>query len=231
MFSQLKKSVFDANLALVRHGLVVLTWGNVSGIDRERGVVAIKPSGVSYDTLTPSDIVVVRLDNGAVVDGNLRPSSDLPTHLELYRAWPEIGGVAHTHSTYATAFAQARLEIPCLGTTHADLFNGAVPLARMLTETEVAEDYETNTGRSILERFGEDASPHHFPGVLCAGHGPFTWGATPAKAVENAVALEEVARMAQLTMSLTPSPALLPAHILEKHFSRKHGAGAYYGQK
>ena len=230
MFTQLKQSVFDGNLELVRHGLVVLTWGNVSGVDRGRGVVAIKPSGVPYDTLKPADIVVVRLADGVVVDGVLRPSSDLPTHLELYRAWPEIGGVVHTHSTFATAFAQARMEIPCLGTTHADHFNGAVPLARLLAEAEVADDYETNTGRSIVERF-DSLRPAHFPGVLCAGHGPFTWGATSAKAVENAVALEEIARMAQLTMSLSPTPGTLPAHILGKHFSRKHGKDAYYGQK
>ena len=229
MYSFLKQTVFDANLALVRHGLVVLTWGNVSGIDRERGAVAIKPSGVAYDTMTPSDIVVVRLSDGTVIDGSLRPSSDLPTHLALYRAWPEIGGVVHTHSTHATAFAQARKEIPCLGTTHADLFHGAVPLARMLAENEVAEDYESNTGASIIDRFAE-ISPASFPGVLCAGHGPFAWGATPAKAVENAVALEEVARIAAITLALSPDAENLPQYILDKHYFRKHGANAYYGQ-
>ncbi|MGI5870314.1 MAG: L-ribulose-5-phosphate 4-epimerase [Kiritimatiellia bacterium] len=229
MYAELKRAVFEANLALVRHGLVTLTWGNVSGIDRQRDCVAIKPSGVAYDTMTPDDIVVVSLD-GAPVEGALRPSSDLPTHLALYRAFPSLGGVVHTHSTHATAFAQASRPVPCLGTTHADHFHGDVPCTRFLAPDEVAGDYERNTGRVIVERF-QGLDPDALPGALVAGHGSFTWGPTPAKAVENAVALEAFARMAILTEALAPAAAPLPAYILDKHYRRKHGATAYYGQK
>ncbi len=225
----LKTEVFRRNLDLVRHGLVVLTWGNVSGIDREAGLVAIKPSGVAYDAMTAEDIVVVDLD-GRVVEGSLRPSSDLPTHLALYRAFPSVGGIVHTHSPKAVAWAQARRAIPAFGTTHADHFHGPVPCTRELTPEEVAADYERNTGLVIAERF-RDLDPDAFPGVLVAGHGPFTWGRDPRKAVENAVALEQIAAMALDTLAIDPSAAPAPAHVLDKHYFRKHGPGAYYGQK
>ncbi len=225
----LKTEVFRRNLDLVRHGLVVLTWGNVSGIDREAGLVAIKPSGVAYDAMTAEDIVVVDLD-GHVVEGSLRPSSDLPTHLALYRAFPSVGGIVHTHSPKAVAWAQARRAIPAFGTTHADHFHGPVPCTRELTPEEVAADYERNTGLVIAERF-RDLDPDAFPGVLVAGHGPFTWGRDPRKAVENAVALEQIAAMALDTLAIDPSAAPAPAHVLDKHYFRKHGPGAYYGQK
>ncbi len=232
MLENLRKAVFDANLALVRHGLVVLTWGNASGIDRERGLVAIKPSGVSYDALTPDDIVLVELETGRVVEGNLRPSSDTKTHLELYRAFPGIGGVVHTHSTHAVAWAQARADIPCLGTTHADTFHGSVPCVRALTPEELDEDYERNTGRVIVATMAKRGiDPNHTPAALCACHGPFTWGRDAAAAVENAVILEEVAKMALLTLSLDPKAEPAPLHLQEKHFLRKHGPNAYYGQK
>jgi L-ribulose-5-phosphate 4-epimerase len=225
----LKNDVFERNLELVRHGLVVLTWGNVSGIDREAGLVAIKPSGVAYDRMTAEDIVVVDLE-GKTVSGTLRPSSDLPTHLALYRAFPSVGGIVHTHSPKAVAWAQARRGIPAFGTTHADHFHGAVPCTRELTPAEVAEDYELNTGRVIEERF-HDLDAEAFPGVLVAGHGPFTWGPTPRKAVENAVALEQIAAMALDTLRLDPSAEPAPSYVLDKHYYRKHGPGAYYGQK
>ena len=228
MHADLKQAVFEANLALAKHGLVTLTWGNVSGIDRQRGCVAIKPSGVAYDTMKAEDIVVVTL-GGAPVEGALRPSSDFPTHLALYRAFPSIGGVAHTHSTYVTAFAQANRPIPCYGTTHADHFHGDVPCTRLLSPDEVAGDYEGNTGAVIVERF-QDLDPEAFPGVLVPGHGPFTWGKTPMKAEENSVALEAFAQMAYLTETLAPKVAPLPDYILDKHYRRKHGATAYYGQ-
>ena len=225
----LKTEVFRRNLDLVRHGLVVLTWGNVSGIDRGACLVAIKPSGVAYDAMTEEDIVVVDLD-GRVVEGSLRPSSDLPTHLALYRAFPSVGGIVHTHSPKAVAWAQARRAIPAFGTTHADHFHGPVPCTRELTPEEVAADYERNTGLVIAERF-RDLDPDAFPGVLVAGHGPFTWGRDPRKAVENAVALEQIAAMALDTLAIDPSAAPAPAHVLDKHYFRKHGPGAYYGQK
>ena len=225
----LKNDVFRRNLELVEHGLVVLTWGNVSGIDREAGLVAIKPSGVAYDRMTAEDIVVVDLE-GRTVSGTLRPSSDLPTHLALYRAFPTVGGIVHTHSPKAVAWAQARRGIPAFGTTHADHFHGAVPCTRELTPAEVAEDYELNTGRVIEERF-HDLDAEAFPGVLVAGHGPFTWGATPRKAVENAVALEQIAAMALDTLRLDPDAEPAPSYVLDKHYFRKHGPGAYYGQK
>ena len=225
----LKNDVFRRNLELVEHGLVVLTWGNVSGIDREAGLVAIKPSGVAYDRMTAEDIVVVDLE-GHAVEGTLRPSSDLPTHLALYRAFPTVGGIVHTHSHKAVAWAQARRGIPAFGTTHADHFHGAVPCTRELTPAEVADDYELNTGRVIEERF-HDLDAEAFPGVLVAGHGPFTWGPTPRKAVENAVALEQIAAMALDTLRLDPDAEPAPSYVLDKHYFRKHGPGAYYGQK
>ena len=226
---QLKSDVFRRNLELVEHGLVVLTWGNVSGIDREAGLVAIKPSGVPYSGMTAEDIVVVDLE-GAVVEGRLKPSSDLPTHLALYRAFPSVGGIVHTHSPKAVAWAQARRGIPAFGTTHADHFHGAVPCTRELTPAEVADDYELNTGRVIEERF-HDLDAEAFPGVLVAGHGPFAWGPTPRKAVENAVALEQIAAMALDTLLLDPAAEPAPSYVLDKHYFRKHGPGAYYGQK
>ena len=225
----LKNDVFRRNLELVEHGLVVLTWGNVSGIDREAGLVAIKPSGVPYAGMTAEDIVVVDLE-GHAVEGTLRPSSDLPTHLALYRAFPTVGGIVHTHSPKAVAWAQARRGIPAFGTTHADHFHGAVPCTRELTPAEVADDYELNTGRVIEERF-HDLDAEAFPGVLVAGHGPFTWGPTPRKAVENAVALEQIAAMALDTLRLDPDAEPAPSYVLDKHYFRKHGPGAYYGQK
>ncbi len=228
MLDSLKKEVLDANLALVRHGLVILTWGNVSAIDRRSGRVVIKPSGVAYDTMTAADMVVTDLD-GAVVEGALRPSSDLPTHLALYRAWPEVGGIVHTHSDHATMFAQACREIPCFGTTHADHFHGPVPVTRVLTGAEVAGDYEAATGAVIVERF-RGLIPAHVPAVLVANHGPFAWGPDAGKAVQNAVALEAVARMALGTRQINPATGPIPAYVLEKHFGRKHGPNAYYGQ-
>jgi len=229
MLENLKHEVLQANLALVRHGLVILTWGNVSAIDRRSGRVVIKPSGVAYDAMTAADMVVTDLD-GTVVEGKLRPSSDLPTHLALYRAWPAVGGIVHTHSDHATMFAQACREIPCFGTTHADHFHGPVPVTRLLTAAEVAGDYEAATGAVIVERFGA-LDPAHVPAVLVAGHGPFAWGPDAPRAVQNALALEAVARMARGTLQLNPAAGPIPAYIIEKHFSRKHGPKAYYGQE
>jgi len=228
MLEKLREIVCAANLELVRQGLVTLTWGNVSGIDRASGLMVIKPSGVAYDRLTPAAMVVTDLA-GKVVEGEFAPSSDAPTHVRLYQAFTGIGGVAHTHSPYATAFAQAGREIPCLGTTHADHFHGAVPVARLLTEAEVRGAYEHNIGGVIVERFSA-LDPAAIPGVLAAGHGPFTWGSGPVKAVENAVALEAVAQMAAATFALCLGSEPLPAYILDKHYGRKHGPDAYYGQ-
>jgi L-ribulose-5-phosphate 4-epimerase len=227
MLEELKKKVCEANLELVRHGLVIFTWGNVSGIDRESGLVVIKPSGVSYERMTPEDMVVVSLD-GEVVEGALRPSSDTPTHLVLYKAFKEIGGVVHTHSTYATAWAQAGLDIPNIGTTHADYFHDAVPCTADMTEAEVKGEYELETGNVIVRRF-EGLNPVHTPGVLVKNHGPFTWGRDAAEAVHNAVVLEQVAKMASISFSINPSLTMNPL-LVEKHFSRKHGPNAYYGQ-
>jgi len=229
LLETLRECVCAANLELVRQGLVTLTWGNVSGIDRERGLMVIKPSGVAYDRLTPEAMVVTDLA-GRVVEGDFAPSSDTPTHVRLYQAFAAIGGVVHTHSTYATAFAQACREIPCLGTTHADHFHGPVPVARFPTEEEVRSGYEHHIGGLIVERF-RDLDPEAVPGVLAAGHGPFAWGPNPNKAVENAVALEAVAAMASATFALRPDCAPLPTYILDKHYGRKHGPNAYYGQK
>lgn len=230
MLEALKETVCEANLELSRRGVVLYTWGNVSGIDRARGLVVIKPSGVPYQGMQPSDMVVVDLE-GRIVEGTLRPSSDTPTHLELYKAFPEIGGVVHTHSTHAVVFAQAGMEIPPLGTTHADYFYGAVPVSRSLTRDEVQEAYEKNTGRVIVETVKEtEREPLAVPGVLVRNHGPFTWGKDPAEAVYHSVVLEEIAEMAWKTLQINPAAALTP-YILEKHYQRKHGPQAYYGQK
>lgn len=228
MLETLKTIVCEANLDLCRQGLVTLTWGNVSGIDRASGLLVIKPSGVPYDRLTPDAMVVTGLD-GRVREGDYAPSSDTPTHAALYRAFPMIGGIVHTHSPHATAFAQAGRELPCLGTTHADHFRGTVPVARLPAPDEVRGDYEAHIGRLIAERF-RGLDPEAIPAVLAAGHGPFTWGADPVRAVANAVALEAVARMASLTLALHPGAAALPDHLIDRHFTRKHGPGAYYGQ-
>lgn len=229
MFTELKREVFEANLALVEHKLVILTWGNASGIDRNRGVIAIKPSGMAYSQMTANDIVLVDLD-GKIVEGTLRPSSDLPSHLELYHAWSEVGGIVHTHAPYATSFAQATTSLPCFGTTQADHFHGEVPCTRFLTQQEVENNYERNTGKIIVERF-RDLDPVAVPGVLVAGHAPFTWGPSPSKAVENSIALEQIAHMAILTRTLSPHAEEIPAYITDKHYFRKHGDHAYYGQK
>ena len=226
---KLKQLVYESNLALVRHNLVLFTWGNVSAVDRERGLIAIKPSGVSYDTMTAEHIVIVDLD-GKIVDGNYKPSSDTATHLVLYRSFPEIGGVVHTHSTYATAWAQARRAIPNIGTTHSDYFSQEIPCTRPMTEMEIRGDYETETGNVIVECFREsNINPVHVPGVLVSNHGPFAWGKTADDAVHNAVVLEEVAKMAFLTHSLNPQLPMEQA-LIDKHFARKHGPDAYYGQ-
>jgi len=229
MLKELRDTVCHANLELVRHGLVTLTWGNVSAIDAAREHVVIKPSGVSYDRMTGDDMVVVDLD-GNVVWGHWRPSSDTATHVFLYRWFEAVGGIVHTHSPHATKFAQARREIPCLGTTHADHFFGPVPLTRPLTEAEVEQAYELHTGTVIAERFAA-IDPVAMPAVLVAGHGPFAWGGTADEAVKNAVALEQIARMALGTLQIAPDTAPVPQYLLDKHYLRKHGADAYYGQK
>lgn len=229
MLESLKRDVCQANLDLVAHGLVTLTWGNVSGISEDRTRVVIKPSGVPYDQMRPEQMVVVDMD-GQVVEGALRPSSDTPTHVLLYMQFEGIGGVTHTHSRHATMFAQARVEIPCLGTTHADHFHGPVPVTRPLSEPEVAGAYEAHTGHVIIERFA-DLDPVATPAVLVAGHAPFTWGKTPAESVKNAVALEAVAEMALGTRQICPDSPLLEPYVLDKHYQRKHGPDAYYGQK
>ena len=230
MLEELKEKVFHANLELVKHGLVIFTWGNVSAIDRESGLVVIKPSGVSYDDMKAEDMVVVDLD-GKVVEGRLKPSSDTPTHVVLYKAFPEIGGIVHTHSSYATSWAQAGRDIPCYGTTHADYMYGEIPCVRCLTKEEIDEAYETNTGKVIIETFEtRGINPVYTPGVLCTNHGPFTWGKDAAEAVHNAVVLEEVAKMATRTELINPKVQPAPDCIRDKHFFRKHGANAYYGQ-
>jgi L-ribulose-5-phosphate 4-epimerase len=227
----LREKVCAANLELPGTGLVVLTWGNVSGVDRDAGLMAIKPSGVAYDVLTPEQIVVLRLEDGEQVEGSLRPSSDTPTHLHLYRELPGLGGVVHTHSSYASSWAQAERELPCFGTTHADHFYGAVPLTRLLEDAEM-DEYELNTGKVIVERLRElELSPQEMPGILTRRHGPFTWGKSIADAVKNAVILEEIARMAFASVALSPDLGCAPKSLIEKHFLRKHGPAAYYGQK
>ena len=227
MIETLKHEVFKANMNLVKHGLVIFTWGNVSGIDREKGWVTIKPSGVSYEVMTVDDMVVVDLD-GNVVEGNLLPSSDTPTHIELYKAFPDIGGIAHSHSTYATAWAQAGRDIPNIGTTHADYFRDAIPCTRDMTEAEITGAYEKETGTVIVERFAQ-LNPEHIPGVLVKNHGPFAWGKNPDDAVHHAVVLEQVAQMALIAYSINPKLTMNP-QLVQKHFFRKHGDGAYYGQ-
>ena len=230
MLEQLKKEVYEANMELPKRGLITYTWGNVSGIDRESGYFAIKPSGVDYDKLSPEDMVVVDLE-GNVVEGKYKPSSDTPTHLELYKKYPEIGGVVHTHSPNATAWAQAGRSIPLYGTTHADYFFGSIPCARSLTKEEIEGDYEKNTGLVIIETFEtQGLNPMYTPGVLCTNHGPFTWGKDAAEAVHNAVVLEEVAKMSTATELINPKVHQAPDTIRDKHFFRKHGANAYYGQ-
>ena len=228
MTRELKREAYEANLALPRHGLINLTFGNASAIDRAKGFFAIKPSGVDYAALTPEQMVVVDLE-GRIVEGNLRPSSDTPTHRRLFIAFPEIGGVVHTHSTHATAFAQAGRPIPIFGTTHADYFNGDVPVTRRMTPAEIAGAYEWETGNVIVERFA-GVDPADFPGVLVNRHAPFAWGPTVAKAVETAVAMECVAHMALMSLALEPALGAIEPELLAKHFKRKHGAGAYYGQ-
>lgn len=226
---ELKERVWKANQDLVDYKLVTLTWGNVSGCHREKGLVVIKPSGVSYEGLKPENMVVVDLE-GNKVEGKLNPSSDTPTHLVLYRAFAEVSGIVHTHSDYATIFAQACRPLPCLGTTHADHFHGEVPLTRMIRKKEVEEDYEGNTGRVIVEHFRQ-LNPLEMPAVLVAGHGAFAWGKSPEEAVVNSLALEKVAKMAWGTLLLTETELPFPKYLLEKHYLRKHGPKAYYGQK
>ena len=230
MLEELKEKVFQANLDLVKHNLVIFTWGTVSAIDREKGLVVIKPSGVSYDTMKASDMVVVDLHSGKVVEGDLNPSSDTPTHLVLYRAFPEIGGVVHTHSTYATAWAQAGRDIPNIGTTHADYFHDDIPCTADMTADQMAE-YEYHTGVVIVNRISSgNINPVHTPGVLVKNHGPFSWGKDADQAVYNAVVMEQVAKMAFISLSVNPDTTMNPL-LVEKHFSRKHGPNAYYGQK
>lgn len=228
MLEKLKSDVFKANLDLVKSGLVIFTWGNVSGIDREKGLIVIKPSGVSYDDMKAEDMVVVDM-NGNVIEGKYKPSSDTPTHLVLYKAFPKIGGVVHTHSEWATSWAQAGMPIPALGTTHADYFYGAIPCTRKLTEKEIQENYEVETGTVIVEAFkGQD--PNAVPSVVVNGHGPFSWGTDAHNAVHNAVVLEEVAKMAHHSLTLNPVKGI-DQYLLDKHYMRKHGPKAYYGQK
>lgn len=228
MLEQLKKDVYDANMELVEKGLVIYTWGNVSGIDRESGLVVIKPSGVDYDVLKPEDMTVVDL-NGNIVEGKYKPSSDTATHLVMYKTYPEIGGVVHTHSVWGVTFAQAGMSVPALGTTHADYFYGDIPCTRSLTAEEIEEAYELNTGNVIVETIG-DKDPMAVPGIVVRNHGPFAWGKTPAGSVYNAVVLEKVAEMAYKTMTLNPGVERAPQYLLDKHYFRKHGANAYYGQ-
>ncbi|HPF51521.1 MAG TPA: L-ribulose-5-phosphate 4-epimerase [Draconibacterium sp.] len=227
MLEKLKEEVFQANLDLVKHGLVIFTWGNVSGIDREKGLVVIKPSGVSYDKMKPKDMVVLNL-YGKVVEGNLKPSSDTPTHLVLYRQFQNIGGVVHTHSEWATSWAQAGKGIPAIGTTHADYFYGEIPCTRKMTEQEIKGEYELETGKVILETF-KDINPDQVPGVLVNNHGPFNWGTDAHNAVHNAVVMEEVAKMTFRSLQLNPETTMDQV-LLDKHFLRKHGKDAYYGQ-
>ena len=228
MLEELKQKEYEANMELPRRGLVTYTWGNVSGIDRESGFFVIKPSGVDYETLMPDDMVVMDLE-GNKIEGRYNPSSDTPTHLELYRAFPGVGGIVHTHSSWATSWAQACRSVPCYGTTHADYYYGEIPCARSLTAEEINGEYEKNTGLVIIETFKEK-DPASVPGVLCSNHGPFTWGKDAAEAVHNAVVLEEVAKMAFRTEQLNREVTSAPQVLQDKHYLRKHGPGAYYGQ-
>lgn len=232
MLQDLKQQVFEANMLLPQYGLVVLTWGNVSGIDRETGIFAIKPSGVPYEELSPDKMVLVDL-NGNIVEGNYKPSSDTPTHIELYKAFQTIGGVTHTHSTWATIWAQSGISIPELGTTHADYFDGKIPCTRKMTDEEIGSEYEKNTGIVIAEAF-ENFDPTRMPAVLVHSHGPFTWGSNAMKSVENSLVLENVARLAYNTLllkNMTGNVQPMQQSLLRKHFDRKHGPNAYYGQK
>ena len=231
-YEVLQAEVYQANKEIVRVGLVVLTWGNVSGVDRQAGVMAIKPSGIEYDKLQPKDIVILSLATGEIVEGSLHPSSDTPTHLLLYQEFSSIGGIVHTHSTYATSWAQAGQEIPCRGTTHADHFYGPVPVTRQLIPEEINNNYELNTGKIIVERFQqENINLTQIPAVLVKGHGPFSWGKSVKEAVQNAIVLEEVAKIALIVTQLNPEAKEIPQVLQDKHFFRKHGANAYYGQK
>jgi L-ribulose-5-phosphate 4-epimerase len=230
-YREIREAAYEANVRIVQAGLVLLTWGNASAADRESGVYAIKPSGVPYAELGPESMVVVSIEDGSVVDGNLRPSSDRETHTEIYRGFEGVGGIVHTHSHFAVCFAHALREIPCYGTTHADHFADAIPVTRQLTAAEVAGDYERETGRVIVERFHDGGlDPMAIPGVLIAHHGPFAWGESAEKATENAIVLEEVARMGLHTESLSAAVQPAPRRLVEKHFYRKHGTDAYYGQ-
>jgi L-ribulose-5-phosphate 4-epimerase len=234
MLDDLKKKVLNANRSLVKYGLVTLTWGNVSGINWEKSLIVIKPSGVDYEKMTFNDMVVMDM-NGNIVEGKRRPSSDTPTHIELYKSFSEefltkeISGITHSHSEYATIFAQAGVEIPCLGTTHADHFNGSIPITRFLTKEEVEENYELNTGTVIIERF-KDLNPINTPGILVRGHAPFTWGKSPNDSVKNNLILERIAKMALYGLLMNPALTSLPEYIIKKHYDRKHGPNAYYGQ-
>lgn len=230
MLEKLKQEVFEANLMLPKHGLVTFTWGNVSGMDADSGLFVIKPSGVDYEVMTPDDMVVMDLD-GNKIEGDYNPSSDTPTHLELYKAFPEIGGIVHTHSSYATSFAQAGRDIPCYGTTHADYIYGPVPCFRCLTKGEIEDAYEANTGHLIVNEFiRRDLDVMSVPACLCKNHGPFIWGKDCMDAVHNAVVLEEVAKMAMWTELINPQVKTAPQELMDKHYYRKHGANAYYGQ-
>lgn len=229
MYDELKKAVYEANVELNRQKLTIYSWGNVSGMDRQAGIVAIKPSGVPYDELNPDKMVLLDLD-AKIIEGDLRPSSDTPTHLELYRNFKTIGGICHAHSANATMWAQACREIPCFGTTHADYFYGSVPVTEVMTDNEIKSDYELNTGKVIVARFA-GIDPVKMPAVLVANHGPFTWGKTPADAVEAAVVLEQVAAMALGTININPNQSQIDKVLLDKHYLRKHGKDAYYGQK
>ena len=230
MYKKLKEEVLKANLLLPKYGLVVFTWGNVSAVDREKGIIAIKPSGVEYDDMQADDIVIVDLATGEVLDGKLKPSSDTPTHLELYRQFPNIGGIVHTHSRWATIFAQAKHPIKAYGTTHADYFYGEIPCTRLLSEAEIKGEYELNTGKVIVETF-KDIDPDFVPGVVVASHGPFAWGKSALDAVHNAVVMEEVAMMSWHAKIENSSLESMDQNLLDKHFLRKHGKNAYYGQK
>lgn len=229
MLEKLKEQVYEANMELQRKGLVIYTWGNVSGIDREKGLVVIKPSGVDYDTMKPEDMVVLDLQ-GNIVEGKYKPSTDTPTHLVMYNTYPNIGGVVHTHSEWATTFAQAGMDIPAFGTTHADYFYGDIPCTRDLTDEEISGEYEKETGNVIVETIG-DKDPLEVPAIVVKNHAPFTWGKDPDAAVYNAVVLDKVAQMAYNTMTLNPRVSRVKQHLLDKHYLRKHGANAYYGQK
>lgn len=231
MLEALKKKVYEANMELPRHGLVTFTWGNVSGIDRESGLFVIKPSGVDYDKLTPEDMVVMDLE-GNKIEGSYKPSSDTATHIELYKAFPEVGGIVHTHSSYATSWAQAGRSIPCYGTTHADYIYGEIPCLRCLTAEEIEDAYEENTGHLIVNEFARlQKDPMAVPAVLCKNHGPFAWGKDAKEAVHNAVVLEEVAKMAYRTELINPKVEAAPQELQDKHYYRKHGTNAYYGQE